>query len=493
MKNKIFLCFLASVLLNFSICFAVEFSDVSKEHWAYEFINKLSNDGVINGFEDGSFRPSESLTKAQFIKLMVSSDKILIQKMNSLLTDYSVDRQWYESYFDIAENYYLLPENYEKNDLNSPISRKDMSEILSNFIKFVSVYNSLDAEGQSKLKEKLDENPEFINNACSEYLAELDTKLNDSFVDVLTLDKSSQENIFIVKDLGIINGYEDGTFRPYNFVTRAEASKVLSKYIDETGVGIIISNMIYNEAQDFINEATNQINMMEIQMFNSRFEQYEGGNKSKSVANSLVSIVLSSNNSINHKVSVELIDSNGQSILDDTLIKTAISNTINGTTFDISFEKDTKGYINKSIIKANLPINNTDELVNGNDAKTEQNNINDNQKITQDTTEQQGTKTEKVIIDVPIILSNDSEIKVTILEELEEKDYSDVSFWYADYAGIGEGFGDGIFTIKEIRELLNEQWQTNIKSGEEVMIMVHINYSDSNKEDITVTKSIVLP
>ena len=78
MKRKIFLCAVALTLFSFSICFAVEFSDVSKEHWAYEYINKLSNDGVINGFEDGSFRPSETLTKAQFIKLMVSSDKLLV-------------------------------------------------------------------------------------------------------------------------------------------------------------------------------------------------------------------------------------------------------------------------------------------------------------------------------------------------------------------------------------------------------------------------------
>ena len=353
MKRKIFLCAITLLLFTFSICFANEFNDVPKDHWAYEYINKLSNDGIINGFEDGSFRPSETLTKAQFIKLMVSSDKLHVQNMNELLSNYNDNSKWYDSYFDVAEEYYLLPNGYEKNDLNSPISRKDMAEILSNFIKFVSFYTSIDNNEQAKLKQELDNNPEFINNAFSEYLSELDTKLNNSFEDVLNLDKRSQENIFIVKDLGIISGYEDGTFRPYNYVTRAEASKVLSKYIDETSVGIII----FNETQNVIADATNQLDVLAIQMFNSRFEDYAGTRKNKSIANLLVSMIISSNNSLDNKVSIELTDTNGQSIIDALSIKNAINST-SDTTFDISFQKDSNGYINHAIIKSSTPINN---------------------------------------------------------------------------------------------------------------------------------------
>ncbi len=59
--------------LLFSFSFAKQFSDVPKNHWAYEYVDKLSNDEIINGFEDGSFRPSGTLIKAQFIKLVVSA------------------------------------------------------------------------------------------------------------------------------------------------------------------------------------------------------------------------------------------------------------------------------------------------------------------------------------------------------------------------------------------------------------------------------------
>jgi S-layer homology domain len=48
------------------------FTDVTSNYWASDFIQELSNRGVIKGFKDGSFRPNELVTRAQFAS-MVSS------------------------------------------------------------------------------------------------------------------------------------------------------------------------------------------------------------------------------------------------------------------------------------------------------------------------------------------------------------------------------------------------------------------------------------
>jgi S-layer homology domain len=48
------------------------FTDVTSNYWASDFIQALSNRGVIKGFKDGSFRPNELVTRAQFAS-MVSS------------------------------------------------------------------------------------------------------------------------------------------------------------------------------------------------------------------------------------------------------------------------------------------------------------------------------------------------------------------------------------------------------------------------------------
>ncbi|MBF2074381.1 MAG: S-layer homology domain-containing protein [Synechococcales cyanobacterium C42_A2020_086] len=48
----------------------VSFSDVSADYWASGFILALAKQGIISGFPDGSFRPNEPVTRAQFAALV---------------------------------------------------------------------------------------------------------------------------------------------------------------------------------------------------------------------------------------------------------------------------------------------------------------------------------------------------------------------------------------------------------------------------------------
>lgn len=44
----------------------VRFSDVTSDYWAYPFIAALSQRQIINGFRDGTFRPDQPVTRAEF-------------------------------------------------------------------------------------------------------------------------------------------------------------------------------------------------------------------------------------------------------------------------------------------------------------------------------------------------------------------------------------------------------------------------------------------
>jgi S-layer homology domain len=46
------------------------FSDVTSNYWASQFIQELSQRGVVAGFPDGSFRPEEAVTRAQFAAMV---------------------------------------------------------------------------------------------------------------------------------------------------------------------------------------------------------------------------------------------------------------------------------------------------------------------------------------------------------------------------------------------------------------------------------------
>ena len=80
------------------------FSDVSAGDTA-SAVNTLYSMGVINGFEDGTFRPSENLTRAQFCTLVISllgkSDEVSTAARSSLFSDVK-SSDWFAGYVNIA-------------------------------------------------------------------------------------------------------------------------------------------------------------------------------------------------------------------------------------------------------------------------------------------------------------------------------------------------------------------------------------------------------
>lgn len=43
-----------------------EYSDLSKDHWAYDFVKKLSDKGYLNGYPDGTFKGDAKMTRYEF-------------------------------------------------------------------------------------------------------------------------------------------------------------------------------------------------------------------------------------------------------------------------------------------------------------------------------------------------------------------------------------------------------------------------------------------
>ncbi|MFK8186293.1 MAG: S-layer homology domain-containing protein [Phormidesmis sp.] len=48
----------------------VQFSDVQSSYWASQYVQSLAQANVIGGFPDGSFRPDEEMTRAQFASIL---------------------------------------------------------------------------------------------------------------------------------------------------------------------------------------------------------------------------------------------------------------------------------------------------------------------------------------------------------------------------------------------------------------------------------------
>ena len=47
------------------------YKDVGTNHWAYDAVTYMTGKKIISGYSDGTFRPNNKVTRAEFAKMMV--------------------------------------------------------------------------------------------------------------------------------------------------------------------------------------------------------------------------------------------------------------------------------------------------------------------------------------------------------------------------------------------------------------------------------------
>lgn len=95
MKKKIIAINLSLLLLLApASIFAKSFTDLSKEGktaWAYKYVDELSNKGILNGYEDGSFKPNNPvsfLETMQILKTVLNPSEEELQKARNAYLEF---------------------------------------------------------------------------------------------------------------------------------------------------------------------------------------------------------------------------------------------------------------------------------------------------------------------------------------------------------------------------------------------------------------------
>lgn len=104
-RHNFIFCFLLIIVLLYTNVFALEFSDVSNEHRNYDAIQYMALKKIVNGYDDGSFRPDSSVTRAE---LCVICARVAGYEKNS--GEYSeelpfidvTEEYWARDYIDFA-------------------------------------------------------------------------------------------------------------------------------------------------------------------------------------------------------------------------------------------------------------------------------------------------------------------------------------------------------------------------------------------------------
>lgn len=96
------LAFAFTSLCTFTV--SASFSDVDETNTYYEAISSLVDDGTINGYEDGTFKPENTITRAEFSKLLAIRTAPSAQTFNQTTTafpDVAADH-WANAYIAYA-------------------------------------------------------------------------------------------------------------------------------------------------------------------------------------------------------------------------------------------------------------------------------------------------------------------------------------------------------------------------------------------------------
>lgn len=171
------------------------FIDVPATHWASSFIEPLAQTGIIGGYPDSTFKPSANVKIGEFIAMTV---KALGYRFEPLSSD------WAKPYIDKAIELKIIQDK-EFPSYTALINREQMTSIVMHAIALNEIMPNATFD-------------QYIKNETKDYH--------------LVGDAYKQAVIDSYK-LGIITGYDDKTFKPKDFSTRAQASAVILKILNK--------------------------------------------------------------------------------------------------------------------------------------------------------------------------------------------------------------------------------------------------------------------
>ena len=97
MKKSLVALFIIAIVCSFSFAFAARFSDVPSDMWAASQISRWADEKVVVGYEDGTYRPSNLITRAEFATIIVKLFGPIKEADISKYKDISKDDWFYEN------------------------------------------------------------------------------------------------------------------------------------------------------------------------------------------------------------------------------------------------------------------------------------------------------------------------------------------------------------------------------------------------------------
>ncbi len=176
-------------------------------HWAEQDIRLLVSHGIVDGYPDGTFNPSRKVTRAEFAKILVKAmnreeDVWALADVPSAFPDVA-PTHWAKPYIQLAYEMGIIKGFDDGNFYPARyVRRAEIAVMLARALRY-----NVDRENTAPLP----------------------------FTDAATIPAWARDAVVLGTQRYLIGGFPDGTFRPFDHTTRAEASVMIARLLSERG------------------------------------------------------------------------------------------------------------------------------------------------------------------------------------------------------------------------------------------------------------------
>ncbi|WP_276974378.1 S-layer homology domain-containing protein [Dielma fastidiosa] len=172
------------------------YTDIT-DYWAKNDIEFVAARDLFTVSKTNELTPNASLTYAELITAL---GKLAGIQLEVSMTDIKADAA-YAPYIDWAIQENIIPNRYELFNLNAPITREQMADVMMNYAKQIGY-------------------------------TILDTLVSMPFTDKNLISKESEKAVTALYQAGIIKGKDGNRFDPLAYVNRAEGSAMLHRFVE---------------------------------------------------------------------------------------------------------------------------------------------------------------------------------------------------------------------------------------------------------------------
>lgn len=171
------------------------FKDVKESDWFYDYVKFVTSKGYFEGVSDTEFAPKDTMTRAMFVTVLARVEGVKVDNTKSAFSDVPANTWYTGAVTWAAQNKIVDGVSDDKFAPNAAVTREQMCAIMERYMTNCKKV----VKGTAKVA---------------------------AFNDVAEISDWAAKSVEVCRKLGLIDGFEDGSFRPTETSTRAQVAAV---------------------------------------------------------------------------------------------------------------------------------------------------------------------------------------------------------------------------------------------------------------------------